>query len=104
MSKLDDVRQQSVQARLVRALREYQNMFGVQHPLTGRLIYPESLKLLPLYCLSLNKCIALRGGYGVASLDERLAASFEMMIMSIPRLLTFLYPIMFRLDDCLTRV
>eukprot|EP00250_Pteridium_aquilinum_P016949 c23383_g1_i2 orf=480-4016(-) len=101
VTKLDDVRQQAVQARLVRALREYQNMFGAQHPLTGRLIYPESLKLLPLYCLSLYKCLALRGGHGGATLDERLSASFDMMVMSIPRLLTFLYPTMFRLDDCL---
>lgn len=103
VSKLDDVRQQQVQARLVRALREYQNMFGVQHPLTGRLIYPESLKLLPLYCLSLYKCIPLRGGYGGAKLDERLSASFEMMVMPIPRLLTYLYPTMFRLDDSLNK-
>ncbi|MCO5549252.1 hypothetical protein L7F22_002719 [Adiantum nelumboides] len=103
VSKLDEVRQQIVQAKLVRALREYQNMFGVQHPLTGRLIYPESLKLLPLYCLSLYKCLALRGGYGNATIDERLSASFEMMVMSVPRLLTFLYPTMLRLDECLSR-
>ncbi|MCO5591444.1 hypothetical protein L7F22_045427 [Adiantum nelumboides] len=103
VSKLDEVRQQIVQAKLVRALREYQNMFGVQHPLTGRLIYPESLKLLPLYCLSLYKCLALRGGYGNATIDERLSASFEMMVMSVPRLLTFLYPTMLWLDECLSR-
>ncbi|KAI5065089.1 hypothetical protein GOP47_0019784 [Adiantum capillus-veneris] len=103
VSKLEEVRQQIVQAKLVRALREYQNMFGVQHPLTGRLIYPESLKLLPLYCLSLYKCLALRGGYGNATLDERLSASFDMMVMSVPRLLTLLYPTMFRLDECLSR-
>ena len=102
--KLDDVRQQFVQSKLVLALREYQNIFGVQHALTGRLIYPESLKLLPLYCLSLSKCLALRGGNTGATLDERLYASFEMMIMSVPRLLNFLYPTMFRFDDWLIKV
>ncbi|KAH7279438.1 hypothetical protein KP509_37G019900 [Ceratopteris richardii] len=99
VSKLDDVRQQAVQSKLVRAFREYQNLFGVQHPLTGRLIYPESLKLLPLYCLGLYKCLALRGGHTNATLDERLFATFDMMVMSVPRLLSLLYPVMFRLDE-----
>eukprot|EP00249_Psilotum_nudum_P020257 c27624_g1_i1 orf=387-3641(-) len=100
VSKLEDARQ-STQLRLVRSLREYRNLYGVQHPLTGRLIYPESLKLLPLYCLALCKSLALRGGYADAQPDERTAAGFEMMIMSIPRLLKFLYPTLIRLDEYL---
>ncbi|VAH24359.1 unnamed protein product [Triticum turgidum subsp. durum] len=78
--KLDSVRQQ-LQLKLPRSLKEYRNLYVVQHRIGGRLIYPESLRYLPLYILALCKSLALRGGYADVSLDERWAAGFSMMIL-----------------------
>ncbi|CAM6099065.1 unnamed protein product [Calypogeia fissa] len=100
VSKLEDARQ-ATQARLVKSLREYRNLFAVQHRTAGRLIFPESLRLLPLYVLGINKSLALRGGFNDVSADERSAAAFEMQIMPISRLLKFLYPSLYRFDDFL---
>jgi len=77
--------------------------FAVQHRLAGRLIYPESLKLLPLYGLALCKSLALRGGFADAHIDERSAAGFSMMIIPIKRLLKLLYPSLGRLDEYLLK-
>ncbi|KAL3680064.1 hypothetical protein R1sor_023020 [Riccia sorocarpa] len=99
-SKLEDSRQAG-QSRLVRALREYKNLFAVQYRTTGRLIYPESLKLLPLYVLAINKSLALRGGFNEVSADGRSAAAFEMMTMPASRLLKYIYPSLYRIDDYL---
>ncbi|XAR61156.1 hypothetical protein NMG60_11034782 [Bertholletia excelsa] len=71
--KLEEARS-SVQQRIVKALREYRNLYAVQHRLGGRMIYPESLKFLPLYGLLLCKSTPLRGGYADAQLDEHCAA------------------------------
>ncbi|KAH0855604.1 hypothetical protein HID58_004049, partial [Brassica napus] len=46
-AKLDDARN-AIQQKIVKALREYRNLHSVQHRLGSRLIYPESLKFLPL--------------------------------------------------------
>ena len=102
-SKLEDARQ-ATQQRLVRSLREYRNLFSVQNRTINRLIYPESLKLLPLYTLGIIKNLALRGGFGDCSPDERSAMGFELMTMSIPRLLKLLYPSLLRLDEYLIQV
>jgi protein transport protein SEC24 len=102
-SKLEDSRQ-ATQQRLVRSLREYRNLFSVQNRTSNRLIYPESLKLLPLYTLGILKNVALRGGFGDCSPDERSAMGFELMTMSIPRLLKLLYPSLLRLDEYLIQV
>jgi protein transport protein SEC24 len=103
VSKLEDARQ-ATQARLVKFLREYRNLFAVQHRTAGRLIFPESLRLLPLYVLAINKSLAIRGGFNDVSADERSAAGFEMQIMPISRLLKFLYPSLYRVDDFLYQV
>eukprot|EP01018_Ginkgo_biloba_P039480 Gb_26869 [translate_table: standard] len=100
--KLEDARH-ITQLRIVRSLREYSNLFAGQHRLTGRLIYPESLKLLPLYGLALCKSLALRGGHADAKPDERSAAGFYMMIIPVKRLLKLLYPFLFRLDEYLLK-
>ncbi|VAH24356.1 unnamed protein product [Triticum turgidum subsp. durum] len=99
--KLDSVRQQ-LQLKLVKSLKEYRNLYVVQHRIGGRLIYPESLRYLPLYILALCKSLALRGGYADVSLDERCAAGFSMMILPARRLLNFIYPSLYRLDEVLT--
>ncbi|XP_072957641.1 protein transport protein SEC24 A-like isoform X1 [Typha angustifolia] len=99
--KLEETRQ-LMQLKLVKSLKEYRNLYVVQHRLGGRLIFPESLKFLPLYILSLCKSVALRGGYADASLDERCAAGYSMMISPIRRMLKLLYPGLYRIDKILT--
>ncbi|KAL7151477.1 hypothetical protein ABFS83_04G034000 [Erythranthe nasuta] len=101
-SKLEDARN-AVQLRIVKALREYRNLYAVQHRLTGRMIYPESLKYLPLYGLALNKSTPLRGGYADAQLDERCAAAYTMMALPVKKLLKLLYPNLVRVDDSLVK-
>ncbi|PIN24788.1 Vesicle coat complex COPII, subunit SEC24/subunit SFB2 [Handroanthus impetiginosus] len=98
--KLEDARN-AVQLRIVKALREYRNLYAVQHRLSGRMIYPESLKFLPLYGLALCKSTPLRGGYADAQLDERCAAGYTMMALPVKNLLKLLYPHLIRLDDSL---
>lgn len=102
-TKLEDSRQ-ACQMRLVRSLQEYRKLFSVQHRTSNRLIYPESLKLLPLYTLAIIKNMALRGGFGDCSPDQRSAMGFQIMTMSIPRLLRLLYPSLIRLDEYLLQV
>ncbi|MFS8012880.1 putative sec23/Sec24, helical domain, sec23/Sec24 helical domain superfamily protein [Helianthus anomalus] len=48
------------------------------------MIYPESLKYLPLYGLSLCKSTALHGGGADAQLDERCAAGFTITALPAP--------------------
>ncbi|CAJ1870450.1 unnamed protein product [Sphenostylis stenocarpa] len=100
--KLEDART-SVQLRIVKALREYRNLYAVQHRLANRMIYPESLKFLILYGLALCRSTALRGGYGDVALDDRCAAGHIMMTVSIKRLLKLLYPSLIRLDEYLLK-
>lgn len=102
-AKLEESRQATIQ-RLVRSLREYRNLFSAQNRTSNRLIYPESLKLLPLYTLGIIKNLALRGGFGDCTPDERSAMGYEIMTMSIPRLLKLLYPTLLRLDEYLIQV
>ncbi|KAK4492505.1 hypothetical protein RD792_003314 [Penstemon davidsonii] len=100
--KLEDARN-AIQLRIVKALREYRNLFSVQHRLSGRMIYPESLKFLPLYGLALFKSTPLRGGYADAQLDERCAAGYTMMALPVKKLLKLLYPNLVRVDDSLVK-
>ncbi|KAL2345585.1 hypothetical protein Fmac_006870 [Flemingia macrophylla] len=100
--KLEDART-GVQLRIVKALREYRNLYAVQHRLANRMIYPESLKFLMLYGLALCRSTALRGGYGDVPLDERCAAGHIIMTVSIKRLLKLLYPSLIRLDEYLLK-
>ncbi|XP_028779448.1 protein transport protein Sec24-like At3g07100 [Neltuma alba] len=101
-SKLEDARS-AVQLRIVKALREYRNLYAVQHRLANRMIYPESLKFLPLYGLALCKSTPLRGGHTDAPLDERCAVGYTMMALPIKRLLKLLYPSLTRLDEYLLK-
>ena len=68
------------------------------------MIYPESLKFLPLYALALIKSTPLRGGYADAQLDERCAAGYTMMTLPVKRLLKLLYPSLIRIDEYLLKV
>ncbi|KAJ0044518.1 hypothetical protein Pint_03964 [Pistacia integerrima] len=100
--KLEDARN-AVQQRIVKALKEYRNLHAVQHRLGARMIYPESLKYLPLYGLALCKSTPLRGGYADAPLDERCAAGYTMMALPVKNLLKLLYPSLIRVDDFLLK-
>lgn len=100
--KLEDARN-SVQLRIVKALKEYRNLYAVQHRLGARMIYPDSLKYLLLYGLSLCKSTPLRGSYADAQLDERCAAGFTMMALSVKKLLKLLYPSLMRVDEYLLK-
>ncbi|CAI9785694.1 unnamed protein product [Fraxinus pennsylvanica] len=100
--KLEEARN-AVQLRIVKALREYRNLYAVQHRLGGRMIYPESLKFLPLYGLALCKSTPLRGGYADAQVDERCAAGYTMMALPVKNLLKLLYPSLIRVDDHLLK-
>lgn len=101
--KLEDARN-ALQLRIVKALKEYRNLYAVQHRLGGRMIFPESLKFLPLYGLALYKSTPLRGGYADAALDERCAAGHTMMTLPVKKLLKLLYPNLIRLDEHLLKV
>lgn len=101
--KLEDARS-AVQLRIVKALKEYRNLYAVQHRLTNRIIYPESLKFLMLYGLALCRSSALRGGYGDVPLDDRCASGHTMMTLPIKRLLKLLYPSLIRVDEYLLKV
>ncbi|KAJ6311659.1 hypothetical protein OIU77_013420 [Salix suchowensis] len=100
--KLEDARS-SVQLRIVKALREYRNLYAMQHRLGGRMIYPEPLKFLPLYGLALCKSVALRGGYADVQLDDRCAAGFTMMALPVKKMLKLLYPSLVRVDEYLLK-
>ncbi|KAG8502820.1 hypothetical protein CXB51_000464 [Gossypium anomalum] len=101
-NKLEDARN-SLQLRIVKALREYRNLYAVQHQLGARMIYPESLKFLCLYGLALSKSVPLKGGYADAQLDERCAAGFTMMALPVKKLLKLLYPSLIRIDEFLLK-
>ncbi|TYJ48830.1 hypothetical protein E1A91_A01G091300v1 [Gossypium mustelinum] len=92
-----------LQLRIVKALREYRNLYAVQHQLGARMIYPESLKFLCLYGLALSKSVPLKGGYADAQLDERCAAGFTMMALPVKKLLKLLYPSLIRIDEFLLK-
>uniref|UniRef100_A0A2N9EJV9 Uncharacterized protein n=1 Tax=Fagus sylvatica TaxID=28930 RepID=A0A2N9EJV9_FAGSY len=100
--KLEDARN-SVQLRIVKGLKEYRNLYAVQHRLGSRMIYPESLKFLPLYGLALCRSTPLRGGYADAPLDERCSAGYTMMTLPVKKLLKLLYPSLIRLDEYLLK-
>ncbi|GAB4828333.1 Protein transport protein Sec24A [Ancistrocladus abbreviatus] len=101
-SRLEDARN-AVQLRIVKALREYRNLYAVQHRLAGRMIYPESLKYLPLYGLALCKSTPLRGGYADAHPDDRCAVGSTMMTLPVKKLLKLLYPSLVRVDGCISQ-
>ncbi|OIV91078.1 hypothetical protein TanjilG_17038 [Lupinus angustifolius] len=100
--KLEEARG-GVQLRIVKALREYRNLHAVQHRLANRMIYPDSLKFLPLYGLALCRSKPLRVGHGDVPLDEQCAVGHTMMTLPIKRLLKLLYPSLIRLDEHLLR-
>ena len=64
----------------------------------GQLILPESLKLLPLYALSLTKNALLRAGTEIR-VDERAALMAQACRMPIGCSVAFIYPRLFKLHE-----
>lgn len=65
---------------------------------SGQLILPESLKLLPLYALSLTKNAIMRPGTDVRA-DERAALMAMAVRMPVTCSVAFVYPRLFSLTD-----
>jgi protein transport protein SEC24 len=65
----------------------------------GQLIYPDTMKYLPLWCLGINKTAALRPGRNEVHADERVAVGHEIMACSVPQLLLLAYPALYHLGD-----
>eukprot|EP00897_Mesotaenium_endlicherianum_P001573 jgi/Mesen1/1443/ME000132S00386 len=96
-ARLEDARQLVMQ-KCIAGLREYRSLFAAQHRTAGRLIFPETLRMLPLLALAACKAPALRGGFSDLPPDARSAASYEMTTMPVARTLKLLYPSLFRID------
>mmetsp|Transcript_6786 Transcript_6786/g.17383 ORF Transcript_6786/g.17383 Transcript_6786/m.17383 type:complete len:244 (+) Transcript_6786:2-733(+) len=64
---------------------------------SGQLILPESLKLLPLYGLSLTKTTALRAGADI-KIDERAALIAQACRLSVAASISFVYPTLYELQ------
>eukprot|EP01065_Artemidia_motanka_P042681 TRINITY_DN576_c0_g1_i1.p1 TRINITY_DN576_c0_g1~~TRINITY_DN576_c0_g1_i1.p1 ORF type:complete len:995 (+),score=278.67 TRINITY_DN576_c0_g1_i1:413-2986(+) len=62
----------------------------------GQLILPETLKLLPIYCLSLQKSPMFRNGMEA---DERVHGMFQLKSAAFADLLPHLYPHMYALHN-----
>ena len=88
-----------VESRIVSTLREYRNLYAMQIRNYGRFVYPSTLKNLMPYGLGLLKSPMLRGSSKDVSADDRSAAIFDTLSLSLSRLLLLLYPRMFNLQE-----
>jgi len=89
--RLEEARSSAV-AKATAALKEYRSLHPAAARAYAKLVFPDTLALLPLFTLALGKCAALRGGAKEVGTDERAAAAFDMMAMPPARLLKLLYP------------
>jgi len=98
MSRLDESRS-SVQARLAAALKEFRLMNASSIRQTNKLVYPETLRYLPLWSLGTMKSAALRGGAKDVNPDERIAIGHFIMQASVEALCRLVYPHLYPLHD-----
>ena len=87
---------ESVVNSTVKMLYTYRKMCASSSTAAGQLILPESLKLLPLYALSLTKNGILRAGTDVRA-DERSALMAQGCRMPVTSSVAFVYPRLFAL-------
>lgn len=98
----------SVNSKLVDIYTLYRAMSEENHnrnSTMNQLIFPDSLKHLPVYVLAFIKSKALRDSTAVQA-DARLCDVYQMLYMPVERLVYHLYPAMVELhslqdDDCL---
>ncbi|OBA23243.1 beta-sandwich domain of Sec23/24 [Metschnikowia bicuspidata var. bicuspidata NRRL YB-4993] len=98
---IDELRK-SLNEKLVEIFTAYRAMSEPSHnrnsPMANQLVFPDSLKHLPSYFLSLIKSKALRDSSSI-SLDTRLCDIFQMLYMPLDKLVFHLYPAMVELHS-----
>ena len=90
--RLEEARQ-SLQAKVFATLKEYRLLHASSARAYNRLVFPDSMRLLPLYTLATAKAAALRGGFKDVPSDVRAMSAFDLIAMPISRLLRYLYPV-----------
>ena len=91
--RLQDARE-AVMTKVVATLREFKLLNTQASRAFNRLIFPESMKLLPLWIFAASKSTAMRGGPRDVPVDARIAAVFDFMSASTEEILKLLYPTM----------
>lgn len=82
-----------------RAYASSESPLGVPQPAAGGGVnLPESLQLLPLYSMALQKSIVYRGGSDISS-DERAHLVYTMLTMPALKCRAYCYPRLFSLHD-----
>tara|TARA_B110000977_G_scaffold87416_2_gene116286 strand:+ start:656 stop:2527 length:1872 start_codon:yes stop_codon:yes gene_type:complete len=94
--RLQDARE-NMQLKLSNALKEFRLLNTSASRAFNRLIYPEKMKLMPLFVLCAGKSAALRGASRDVLVDERVRAIFEIMGSPTEAILRRLYPAMYAL-------
>jgi protein transport protein SEC24 len=84
--------------RSAQALGSYRKFCASAMP-AGQLVLPESLKLLPIFCLAFSKCSAFSAS--ITQIDVRMAALFSMMSAGMKELPAHFYPRLFPLHRLL---
>ncbi|CBZ27704.1 putative protein transport protein Sec24C [Leishmania mexicana MHOM/GT/2001/U1103] len=77
---------------------EYEDIKTAARDKKNTLLMPPRLKLLPVYLLCLMKSDALTEGT-VVHIDHRVASIFDLVAMPAYKLLSYLYPSLYCLDD-----
>ncbi|KAG2501036.1 hypothetical protein HYH03_000855 [Edaphochlamys debaryana] len=98
-ARLDETRQ-AVHSKLSGALKEFRIMnanAALRTP--NKLIFPETYKYLPIWCLGLMKCAAFRGGAKDVAADERIPVGHFLMAGSGEDVCRLAYPQAFALHD-----
>ncbi|KAK8438675.1 COPII coat Sec23p-Sfb3p heterodimer component [Candidozyma auris] len=99
----------SISSKLVDVYAQYRRMEETSHnssrSLTNKLIFPDSLRHMPLFIMALTKSKALRDS-SKSDIDERLVDVYSMLNMPLDRLVYHLYPALAELhsftdDDCM---
>lgn len=98
----------SVNTKLVEIFTQYRAMCDHNRHQAGapnQLLFPDSLKHLPLYMLALIRSPAIRNSNALSA-DARLASLYQMLRMPVERLVYVLYPALVELhsltdDECM---
>lgn len=96
--RLSDARD-AVMTKVVATLREFKLLNTQAARAFNRLIYPESMKLLPLFAFAAFKSAAMRGGARDVPVDARIANIYDIMSTSTEEILKLLYPTMHALHS-----
>ncbi|EGW33485.1 uncharacterized protein SPAPADRAFT_50360 [Spathaspora passalidarum NRRL Y-27907] len=93
---------ESLNTKLVQVFTQYRAMNEFDHnsarTMSNSLLFPDSLRHLPMYILSLLKTSALRASTGVSA-DARLADIYQMLNMPVEKLMYHLYPALVELHS-----